>query len=515
MSDSTNSQNKKHKKNHQTDKAAKRAESAQNLNTEPGKTSMPEQPKQPSNEQSTKPAATENTPMTQNKTKDDVNTEKTASTIHPADAKKEPQKKDEKATPVTSEKEAPKQKDDMKAEKKAEPQVARSTPPSSPSTNDKKAGLATTLSIISMVMVVALGAGLYYHGHSQGNLQKATIAALQSEVDSLKPQLQTVQSDYNKLLSAQKGDGLTEQLAAQQQQLKAQFTEQAQIITTLRNDTTAQLSQFKSLQSKVSALSTKDANLWLLAEADFLAKHAARKLNSEKDILTAVALLSSADASIREMNDPSLHGIRVALQKDIATLAAIKHVDIDGTVIKLHQLADQLDQMPLIRNQLEDSAPVEEENLDVSESIDDWKQNITKSWKSFVSDFVTVTPIETKKISSENKPELTPNQGAFLRENIRLQLLIAAQAVPNYQNETYQQALAKVTDWIKEYYDLNQPINKAALDELAQLQQLNINVEIPDSLDSQPMLNRLVETRLRGLIMDNGTVTAKAAEMGE
>lgn len=38
-------------------------------------------------------------------------------------------------------------------------------------------------------------------------------------------------------------------------------------------------------------------------------------------------------------------------------------------------------------------------------------------------------------------PLLAPNQDIYLRENIRSRLLVAAQAVPRHQEETYRQAL--------------------------------------------------------------------------
>ena len=57
--------------------------------------------------------------------------------------------------------------------------------------------------------------------------------------------------------------------------------------------------------------------------ADFLVKLAGRKLWSDQDVTTAAALLKSADASLADMNDPSLIGARRAITDDIATLSAV------------------------------------------------------------------------------------------------------------------------------------------------------------------------------------------------
>lgn len=385
--------------------------------------------------------------------------------------------------------------------KPSDKKIDSNKPASSDNSNQtKSSNLGTTLSIVAIALVIGLGAGLYYHGHTQSKMQLETIQSLQTQVQALQTDLNGVQQSYAALSNNSQND----QILTQQKQLQDQFRQQQQVIANVEKESASQLEQFKALQSKVSTLSTTEANLWLLAEADFLVKQAVRKLNTEKDITTAIALLTSADASIRDMNDPSLHELRNALQHDVTTLSAIKRIDIDGTVIKLHQLSDQLDKMVLVKNQLEDEVPAPE-NLEVSDNISDWQENLSKTWKGFVSDFITITPIETNTVSDVNKPELTANQGAYLRENIRLQLLIAAQAVPGYQADTYNQALDKAMSWVKEYYDLENPVNQGFIRELEQLQKQNIKIDIPTQLSSQPLLNKQVESRLRSLLTQNAS----------
>ena len=51
----------------------------------------------------------------------------------------------------------------------------------------------------------------------------------------------------------------------------------------------------------------------------------------------------------------------------------------------------------------------------------------------------------------------------LLRENIRSRLLVAAQAVPRHQEETYKQALDNVSTWVRAYYDTEDATTKAFL----------------------------------------------------
>ena len=68
-------------------------------------------------------------------------------------------------------------------------------------------------------------------------------------------------------------------------------------------------------------------------------------------------------------------------------------------------------------------------------------------------------------------PLLAPNQDIYLRENIRSRLLVAAQAVPRHQEETWKQSLDNVSTWVRAYYDTDDATTKAFLDEVDKLSQ--------------------------------------------
>lgn len=108
-------------------------------------------------------------------------------------------------------------------------------------------------------------------------------------------------------------------------------------------------------KKKVATISGSDAKTWLLAQADFLVKMAGRKLWSDQDVTTAVTLLKSADASLADMNDPSLIDVRRAITEDISALSAVSQVDFDGIILKLNQLSNQVDNLRLADNNIDDS----------------------------------------------------------------------------------------------------------------------------------------------------------------
>ncbi|MEN4909655.1 uroporphyrinogen-III C-methyltransferase [Rahnella bonaserana] len=342
----------------------------------------------------------------------------------------------------------------------------------------KKQRTPPVLGAIAIVLVIALGAGLYYHGHQQSLAQASANAALSEQLDALQKSQQQDKQQIASLLAQQ---DKTEQAADRQQ---ASFGR-----------------QLNELQDKVASISGSDAKTWLLAQADYLVKLAGRKLWSDQDVTTAAALLKSADASLADMNDPSLIDVRRALNEDVGSLSAVAQVDFDGIILKLNQLSNQVDNLRLADNDTDDS-PMDNDSSSLSSSLTEWRQNLTKSWHNFMDDFITI-----RRRDSSAEPLLAPNQDVYLRENIRSRLLIAAQAVPRHQDEVYKQSLESVSTWVRAYFDTSDPSTKAFLEELDNLSQQSISMDVPDELKSQPMLEKLMQTRVRNLLQQPAAAT--------
>ncbi len=162
--------------------------------------------------------------------------------------------------------------------------------------------------------------------------------------------------------------------------------------------------QLSELQEKVATISGSDAKTWLLAQADFLVKMAGRKLWSDQDVTSAAALLKSADASLADMNDPSLLDVRRAITEDIGTLATLTQVDYDGIILKVNQLSNQVDNLRLADNDT-DEAPMDQNSSELSGSLAEWRQNLAKSWRNFMADFITI-----RRRDASAEPLLAPNQ---------------------------------------------------------------------------------------------------------
>ena len=355
--------------------------------------------------------------------------------------------------------------------------------PQPENTGKKNGGNKTSLvlSAVAIAIALAAGVGLFGLNKQQVSRQNETSTALADRVAELQKAQESQKNELEGIIK-QQADQLTE--AKHQQETLAK--------------------QLEDVQQKVAVISGSDAKTWLLAQADFLVKSAGRKLWSDRDVTTAAALLKSADASLADMNDPSLISARRAITDDIASLSAVSQVDYDGIILKVNQLANQIDNLRLADNN-DDDSPMDSDSEELSSSIGEWRVNLQKSWQSFMDSFITIRRRDETAV-----PLLAPNQDIYLRENIRSRLLVAAQAVPRHQEETYKQALDNVSTWVRAYYDTEDATTRAFLEDVDKLSQQSITMNVPENLQSQAILEKLMQTRVRNL-MAQPAVTQSSA----
>ncbi|WBU49183.1 uroporphyrinogen-III C-methyltransferase [Kosakonia pseudosacchari] len=354
-------------------------------------------------------------------------------------------------------------------------------PPEKAEKNARANRTSLALSAIAIAIALASGAGLY------GWVKQQT-ATLNNNNGELADQVIALQQSQDK----------------QRAELEGVIKQQSSELAAAKHQNDVLAKELNDVQQKVATISGSDAKTWQLAQADFLVKLAGRKLWSDQDVTTAAALLKSADASLADMNDPSLITARRAITDDIATLSAITQVDYDGAILKLNQLSNQIDNLRLADNN-DDDSPMDADNGELSSSLSEWRVNLQKSWQNFMDSFITIRRRDETAV-----PLLAPNQDVYLRENIRSRLLVAAQAVPRHQEETYKQALDNVSTWVRAYYDTDDAATKAFLEEVDKLSQQTIAMDLPESLQSQPILEKLMQTRVRNLMAQPAVVAEQA-----
>ncbi|KMK51920.1 HemX protein [[Actinobacillus] muris] len=330
--------------------------------------------------------------------------------------------------------------------------------------------------IAVLALLIALGIG--GAGHFFANRKFAEVEAQLQAVEQKAMQNQPLQTAVE-LPSFEAEKAQIAKLVGDYQQSLARVEQ-------LEKAQTAYTQQIQQLQAQIQKLGsnpTVEPSVWLLSDADFLLNNALRKMVLDNDIDTAKSLLIEADNVLSQVNQKGVLAVREAIKNDLAQLASVNNVDQNNLMQRLSQLANLVDDMPLV--DVEDSKA---DNGEVSGSLEDWQQNLEKSANSFLSHFIRVSD----KGAVNDKVFVAPNQEIYLRENIRLRLQIAILTVPRQQNELYKQSLEAVSTWVRSYFEVKNSNVKTFLKEIDDLIEQSIYVDAPTRLQSLTLLDQLL-----------------------
>ena len=334
----------------------------------------------------------------------------------------------------------------------------------------KKSG--TGLSLLAILIALGVGGAGYYFGQQQVDEFQQKLTALEAQINNktvVSAPAQDVKFDTTQLAQLESANKATQDKIAQVEEL----------INAKSHELVGLQSQINKVSAQANAQQPTD---WLFSEADFLLNNALRKLVLDNDVDTAVSLLKLADETLAKVNNSQSAAIRSAINQDLKQLLSVTGVDQNAAMQKLSQLANTVDELPVLDVNFGD----DQNATKLSDSLSDWAENAEKSATSFLNHFIRISP----KHGADRKELLAPNQDIYLRENIRLRLQLAIMAVPRQQNELYKQSLEAVASWIRSYFDTNAEVTQSFLKSVDELSELSIYVDVPSQLQSLNMLDK-------------------------
>ena len=334
----------------------------------------------------------------------------------------------------------------------------------------KKSG--TGLSLLAILIALGVGGAGYYFGQQQVDEFQQKLTALEAQINNktvVSAPAQEVKFDTTQLAQLESANKATQNKIAQVEEL----------INAKSHELVGLQSQINKVSAQANAQQPTD---WLFSEADFLLNNALRKLVLDNDVDTAVSLLKLADETLAKVNNSQSAAIRSAINQDLKQLLSVAGVDQNAVMQKLSQLANMVDELPVLDVNFGD----DQNATKLSDSLSDWAENAEKSATSFLNHFIRISP----KHGADRKELLAPNQDIYLRENIRLRLQLAIMAVPRQQNELYKQSLEAVASWIRSYFDTNAEVTQSFLKSVDELSEVSIYVDVPNQLQSLSMLDK-------------------------
>ena len=350
---------------------------------------------------------------------------------------------------------------------------SESTPSGAAKKKSSGNGLLWFVVIILFLIVLGMAGAGYWYYMQQQSASKDSESALQTTTS----QLNTIERERAGLVASIDKVARTNQtLESTVAELKAQNEK-----LTLQAEST--LEQLNNMEGRRPAD-------WLIAEADYLVRMAGRKLWLENDVRTAILLLVNADKRLKSLADPSVLPVRANLAEDIQTLQQLNPVSQSSIALALTGMIAQIDKLPLDTFEKPEDANAEDTTL--SESADDWQENLAKVWRSLVNDFLTI-----KTIEGPVEPVLSLEAQFLAKEQLRLQLMHAQTAALQGDAGLYNQSLQYAQTLIIEKFDTEKSQVTGFVDALQNLIATDVSRPIPTELASQKPLERLLDSRVK------------------
>lgn len=244
------------------------------------------------------------------------------------------------------------------------------------------------------------------------------------------------------------------------------------LVETRLGEAALQRSQLEELIQTLSR--SRDENLVLDIESSLrLAQQQAQLTSSLEPLL---ATLKTAQTRLQRASNPRLVSIQRAVERDLDLVKTAQITDLPGMLLVLDEMVALADELPLAI-ELGRSA-----NLAVKTSDANGPTSANAVWWQVVLDRIMMEARGLLRVSRIDSPEaalLSPEQGFFLRENLKLKLLNARLGLLARQNDAARNDLQAVAAALKKYFDPNAKKTQLALQLLEKAQSLSKGNPIP------------------------------------
>lgn len=259
-------------------------------------------------------------------------------------------------------------------------------------------------------------------------------------------------------------------LARQAQEIAQGSAGRQALLETRLSEVALQRTQLEELMQSLSR--TRDENLVVdLESALRLALQQTQLTGSVEPLLAA---LRTAEQRLARAAQPRLARLRAAIARDVDRIKSASVTDVPGLLARLDDLARQVDELPLA-NALpgRGAAP---EPVPVAAAAGE-----RQPWQRWL-DAVLGEIRGLVRVSRIDQPDavlLAPDQGFFLRENLKLKLLNARLSLLARQSEATRADVAAAVAALNRYFDPSSRRTQAVATQLQQVQAQVRSADVP------------------------------------
>ena len=352
----------------------------------------------------------------------------------------------------------------------------------------------TIAALVASVLALAVSVFAWYSIAVTGRLevghQLSRMESVAQESTSLRERLQQLESDLTTL-----GRQVSESQSALQREAEAQQSRLTAAVDELKatqvNDRETIEQRFARIRTSLDKLGYEigtSVDDWVLEETHQLLLLAGQRLSLSGDVSLARRALEIADQKLSLIQATDVLTVRRQLAVEIASLDAVPKLDLNGIVLKLSAMADQVNTLPLKgdldrpewgRSTSETEEPTEPGSLQMFGRV-------------LLDDLGKLVRI--RKVDQTRSPKLDNAQRFLAYEKLRLQLVTAQLAVLRQRPDLYQDSLKQARAGLSDYFAADERVDGFAAS-LESLKARQLVVDLPDLSGSMALLRRVIEKR--------------------
>jgi uroporphyrin-3 C-methyltransferase len=267
-------------------------------------------------------------------------------------------------------------------------------------------------------------------------------------------------------------------------------------------------SQLNNIELRVNAqgkrlieLGSTTRSDWLLAEAEYLARLARQRLQTERSVKSPLALLQSVDAILTQIDDPNLLQARGAVAADITSLRLTPNVDREGIYLELQALASSVDKLLLVE--------LAEPQKSVQQPVEKPVQQKQTVLDEFLTDLSSLVRVRQRQNPIE--PILLPYEERIVRRNMQMIFEQAQLSLLREEQKIYRATLEKAQHYLQRFFQSN-PGSQAVNQRIAVLLDTSITQQIPDVHNSLEAIQALLIMREQRIIEGEKSIPLESGQ---
>ncbi|WP_310741013.1 uroporphyrinogen-III C-methyltransferase [Ideonella aquatica] len=246
-------------------------------------------------------------------------------------------------------------------------------------------------------------------------------------------------------------------LARQAQEAGTELQGKLGVLEARVAETALQRSQVEELMQSMSR--SRDENVLADLEASLRVALQQSAITGSAEPL--VAALRQADERLARYNQPRMERVRRAVVRDLERVRAAQVVDVPALAVRLDEAVRQVDDLPLLTtpDRRAPGHPAASASAATPAARASAPELDGVAWREVWNRFSAAVWLEARsllRVTRIDRPEaalMSPEQGFFLRENLKLRLLNARLSLLSRQFDLAQADLAQAQQMLERYFD--------------------------------------------------------------